>query len=853
MAGYSAVIDLRVNGLDGLRTVSDRIESINRLIKQIKPVPTLFDKRGSDELKAAKQALDNLVKAYADGGSRSAAFSTSVAGLNQQLTTFRAVAANAKTGSDQFTNALKAAEIATNKLNSAELQRLNTLKELYTRRATGGLSAEDQGPSGLTKNVLALGKQLPASIAGLRAYAAELDRIFNLVEAGSVDYRTLQKEIARVNAAMSMAAGVGPVQGPALPPGFTERGRKPAPAARDSGVGSRLENIALGVGFPLLFGGGAGEVLGSLAGSFVGTGFGGQIFGGAIGGIIDNFVSGAGKIGAALDPVTADFDVLVSAIGGVTTSAGQYITKLEELKMSQEALAVATEELNRLVGVSGTEALKTFGEDSAQLGSVFVQAMTQMQASVASLINSSGILKALTAAIEYNVLLRQGLTSQDPRQQSLVKQREQANRPGFAGGDPQKVFELNSKIVEQQRQINAEKEKEYSTRTKTVTQEEKLLEISKQAKKLAQELKQSYSELTNESRKRIEAEQASVDRGLSVANARYEAEKALVDLDKTRLERAYELAATQQKRLDIAIALFNNAVQTAQIEYQQQLETIAAAELKIQLELRELQVLNSKIIARGKEAELAALMQADEKTRLALLAQIKTTTEEAVAANSQAITEVQAQLESQKLIGEYQKQAAEAQFRNKVLAAETALEQKLVSAEIGLSNTAAQNLAQQLSNNVVITDQLASNMARVAAQAASAAQQMQNALNLQNMLRGGGNQNAGVTAFASGGYVTGPTPALVGEGGAEYIIPAGKMDEAMARYASGQRGSSVIPSSINPQVNVTTGPVMNMNGSNYVSQQDFMAGMQTASRRGAEMALEALQSNGSTRRLAGVG
>jgi hypothetical protein len=108
--------------------------------------------------------------------------------------------------------------------------------------------------------------------------------------------------------------------------------------------------------------------------------------------------------------------------------------------------------------------------------------------------------------------------------------------------------------------------------------------------------------------------------------------------------------------------------------------------------------------------------------------------------------------------------------------------------------------------------------------------------------------------FAQGGVVDKPTTAVVGEGGEpEYIIPASKMDEAMARYASGQRGSSVIPSSINPQVNVTTGPVMNMNGSNYVSQQDFMAGMQTASRRGAEMALEALQSNGSTRRLAGVG
>lgn len=107
--------------------------------------------------------------------------------------------------------------------------------------------------------------------------------------------------------------------------------------------------------------------------------------------------------------------------------------------------------------------------------------------------------------------------------------------------------------------------------------------------------------------------------------------------------------------------------------------------------------------------------------------------------------------------------------------------------------------------------------------------------------------------LASGGFITGSTNAVVGEGGPEYVIPAAKMDEAMSRYAQGQRGSSVIPSSINPQVNVTTGPVMNMNGSNYVSQQDFMAGMQTASRRGAEMALEALQNNGSMRRMAGVG
>lgn len=122
------------------------------------------------------------------------------------------------------------------------------------------------------------------------------------------------------------------------------------------------------------------------------------------------------------------------------------------------------------------------------------------------------------------------------------------------------------------------------------------------------------------------------------------------------------------------------------------------------------------------------------------------------------------------------------------------------------------------------------------------------------------------TAFASGGYVTGATSALIGEAGPEYVIPAGKMEEAMARYASGRRGSSVIPdaastgagdysagtSSINPVVNVTTGPVMNMNNSNYVSQADFLAGLQAASRQGAQMALATLQNNSSTRRAVGV-
>ena len=50
--------------------------------------------------------------------------------------------------------------------------------------------------------------------------------------------------------------------------------------------------------------------------------------------------------------------------------------------------------------------------------------------------------------------------------------------------------------------------------------------------------------------------------------------------------------------------------------------------------------------------------------------------------------------------------------------------------------------------------------------------------------------------YAEGGYVTGPTNAVIGEAGeSEYVIPASKMGSAMSRYSAGARGESVIPPS----------------------------------------------------------
>ena len=102
MASYSAVIDVRVQGQQNIQAVTDGVRRLEDLIRKVKPVPNLFDRRATEDVKELKRGLENLVKAYADGNTRIAKFSTSIAGVGQQLSTFNSIAANAKTGTEQL-------------------------------------------------------------------------------------------------------------------------------------------------------------------------------------------------------------------------------------------------------------------------------------------------------------------------------------------------------------------------------------------------------------------------------------------------------------------------------------------------------------------------------------------------------------------------------------------------------------------------------------------------------------------------------------------------------------------------------------------------------------------------------
>lgn len=111
--------------------------------------------------------------------------------------------------------------------------------------------------------------------------------------------------------------------------------------------------------------------------------------------------------------------------------------------------------------------------------------------------------------------------------------------------------------------------------------------------------------------------------------------------------------------------------------------------------------------------------------------------------------------------------------------------------------------------------------------------QINSAIRAFNILIAGFNQLPGpdipfipqvpIPQFAEGGVVDRPTLAMVGEGGErEYIIPESKMAGAAAAYLGGARGASVVgPSTIN----VTTGPVLQQQGQNWVTMADLQQAM----------------------------
>lgn len=127
----------------------------------------------------------------------------------------------------------------------------------------------------------------------------------------------------------------------------------------------RREDLALGVGFPLLFGGGAGAVAGGALGAIAGGGKGGfglQILFSALGQQIDNFFAGVREsaltVATALDGTSASLEAVREAGIVVQDSTIEYVQQLEDSGRSLDAYNAVQRELNDIYGTDGVTVLQ---------------------------------------------------------------------------------------------------------------------------------------------------------------------------------------------------------------------------------------------------------------------------------------------------------------------------------------------------------------------------------------------------------------------------------------------------------------------------------------------------------------
>lgn len=200
-----------------------------------------------------------------------------------------------------------------------------------------------------------------------------------------------KEEAAQRRIQATSDAGFG-VQGPKLPPRATGRPRT---------AGQTFENLALGAGFPLLFGGGPGQVIGGLLGSFVGPGFGGQILGSALGGQLEQLGVAATEAGKALQKPIDNFGTIEQRALLASSSQERYVKQLIDAGQYIEATAAIQKRYNEVIGTQGSKDLLQLAKSSDLLSRTWGELNLQLQAAVAGPL--AAVLQWINEVLKINI------------------------------------------------------------------------------------------------------------------------------------------------------------------------------------------------------------------------------------------------------------------------------------------------------------------------------------------------------------------------------------------------------------------------------------------------------------------
>tara|TARA_Y100000592_G_scaffold98700_1_gene172489 strand:- start:13267 stop:16680 length:3414 start_codon:yes stop_codon:yes gene_type:complete len=419
---YNQVLRLSVQGLEKLDKLEASARTVQKLLTDIKPIRSPFaDARvGTEKVKKLAKEVNEYTAnvAGADNTARTFTrtvngqeqkvqiYSTTLGGLNAQLNSFRALSANAKVGTDRFSNALNAA---------TKIQREFLNQRLKAAQVEAAVS------EGFVDDFIALNKTVPKSINGLNTYQAELQDLLQTVEIGSQAYRKLGQEISRVDILLGRGAeGEGRIQGPKEPPG----------RRRPRGGGRAL----VGGAFPLLFGGGPGAVVGGVIGELFGD-LGGVV-GSAVGGAVDSFVAETARTARSLLTLEGTLDLVSQKSLAASLADQKRLDTLSELGLSIRAETAARQELEKVLGKAGVRELTEAGQAVDSLIRQASANFLRLSASLSTLIGPVGQLIELILKLPSF-----GGKSVDQDLKDLFDFRQRLNKQIQEGAVPESVNE----------------------------------------------------------------------------------------------------------------------------------------------------------------------------------------------------------------------------------------------------------------------------------------------------------------------------------------------------------------------------------------------------------------------------
>ena len=489
MADYSAKIKLIVEGQQQLKTLQQQVSSLQKQVKEL----ARLDIGGVFEAEPLRSA---------------------VAGLRQEKQKLSASTKNNISLQQQFNQKTERQLLNQIKLNAAV--------DLYTRRLKQVERSDAATQQQFLGRIEEIGKAFKffkdkGSVSGVRAVATELGRIveyeneilltqrkreanatrsrnyakeLNLLELQGLNtqkarekfekfaavadtnkikqaaiyqdalenqLRVLREQV-KENLRLGKVAPTSPVRGGAAFPGspeFLQTQRR--------NRNQRISNVALGAGFPLLFGGGPGAVLGGAAGGLVGGpgGFAAQIALSALGQQLDLLVAATAKASRAFTSTSAAFEMMEEKSLFSSEKVQELAIQLEEQGRVSELSTLLTKELTDAIGNEGVRAMQELGQTTNRTTELWNKLTLQLQALIAGPLNGflswiNDALSTLSARLRFSAL-QQDLGGNAELQAEVQRRRKARGRGArlgaLTGQDYQELIQQFGGLVTPTNQI----------------------------------------------------------------------------------------------------------------------------------------------------------------------------------------------------------------------------------------------------------------------------------------------------------------------------------------------------------------------------------------------------------------